>query len=250
MSTLLEAEVIPAGVAGESGDIWRGEPFTSDQVISDPFGIPRNNSFGYHLAPDFVPTGKREIRFARSIRVIQVLTWHEGDDRRTTNAGYGNVLFIEDTMETVRWRVAHCASFGPKVTNWIAKGTNPSQAPILDAGELLAIQGNTGYVFSGGTLPPAGDTEWGLHTHLEELRFINGAWVYVNPLRYVTGASPVLDLPPKEPIPDARPRDYIDEIKIQRMLLAQLRNDPSVTPDQIYDAIDRELAELLKALGG
>lgn len=102
--------------------------------------------------------------------------------RERSNGGYGNVIYLMHGTESGRmteWqsRYAHLASFSPKVEAWFR---NPSRPVFFEAGEVIGIEGNTGYVFSsiqmpGGTYfpergmwqPPSTDLENGRHLHVE-----------------------------------------------------------------------------------
>lgn len=182
------------------GNRWSGAPWTGPAIITTEYGVPRNNSVGFHTGLDGVGQASRQLVAIAPGTIEQVLTWREGMSRTGTNGGYGNALFVRHDDGT-RSRYCHLAEFSDKVQRWIERGFPASERPRFAEGEEIAVEGNTGHVLgwngSAWVPPPPGNREWGRHLHFElhtapTARHPNGVWV--NP-RVAVG----------QPLPDPEP---------------------------------------------
>lgn len=174
---LLEARI-------ENG-VWVGEPFSAPMRITAEFGEPRDNGVGYHTGIDLAPLDGQpgaEICFTTRPFFIEWVGVYTGDRARDINGGYGNVLkgriAVVSEGRYYTALVAHCSRFSTDILKWLGSGYDPNLKPTFSPGEVIAYQGNTGYVYGwlpNGTIgiPASDDYISGTHTHLE-IRDPNG----------------------------------------------------------------------------
>lgn len=164
-------EVLQAKI--ENG-FWIGEPFTQPQVLTSRFGEPRNNGVGYHTGDDCASADGQPgqpLRFTSSGAFILWCGVYEGTRSRDVNGGYGNVLLLR-LANQYQVLLAHLQRFSDPIQRWIDGGFVDSQKPTFGPNEIIAYQGNTGYVWgylADGSVgvPPDDDMVSGTHTHIE-----------------------------------------------------------------------------------
>lgn len=243
----LEATITPGGAPGERGDLWTGEPVTDPCIVTDPFGIPRGNTLGYHTGIDLAPIDplRPPILFAWEPGEVTWVGEWEGATRTGPSAtgGYGNV--VEVTFARRRSRFAHLKAFGPKIAEWIRSGKPVRRRPLLHEGDAIGVMGNTGNVRSGGIVPALDDKVSGTHVHFELQVPIAGGWQFVNPYRYVRAPEEV-DAG-TEPIVDASPA--LLKALALAALTERLKNETDLAGAKAVDMAADDLVRLLRSGG-
>lgn len=177
---------------------WVGAPLVRATVTSE-FGEPRNNRVGYHTAVDLVSeTGTpREVRAIERGELEWVGVWDGRDRMNGGTGGYGNVILLTHP-DGDRTLYAHLAEFHPAIQAYINRGFR--EKPRINKGDILGIEGNTGYVLSNGMLPPDGNLEHGRHLHFE---FRDRSGFYVNPKSRLSAQkidAPISPAPIRSPV--------------------------------------------------
>lgn len=166
--------------------IWTGEPFDQPMVLTARFGEPRDNGLGYHSGVDLAPLDGQPgcpIRFMSQAFFIEWCGVYGGTRARDVNGGYGNVLRGR-TQDGYTVLLAHQQRFAVDVQMWINSGFDPNLKPTFSPGEVIGYQGNTGYVYANGVIPPDDDMVSATHTHFEVR---NSLGQFVDPLVLLTG---------------------------------------------------------------
>lgn len=165
---LLKANII--------GNIWYGEPFANPMIITTEFGVPRDNGVGYHTGIDLAPIDGQPgcpILFTDTGSTSDngfFLKWvgiYHGSRDRDINGGYGNVLLGTFNSQGHTMLLAHLSRFSDNILSWLGSGYDPALKPTFSPGEVIAYQGNTGYVYSNGVIPADDDYVTATHTHME-----------------------------------------------------------------------------------
>ncbi len=215
-------------VPGFEGDVLGGGPITIDvYACSAGFDQPRDNWLKIHGAHDYPPrTGGRRDLLVEAVAAGRPEWFQRWNGVSGPGGGYGNALLIrhDDGEATLS---GHLEEFAPRIEDWIRNGALASEAPYLEAGEVIGRMGNTGNVWPTPQVPE--DRESGKHLHLEVRTRPELGSVLVDPgtrIR-VIDAFPIVGEPetPAEPNPTPnQPLDftYTNALDEARLLLQQL----------------------------